>query len=118
MKKLTLELIKQLPKVELHCHLDGSLRIDTIIDLAKKDPYPEIHNPAISGFINKTQLQLVINDLPDEFKQLSPILKSARARHKRDREFYVNKTEAIRDYPEISPELFDRYIQTFLNKNQ
>ena len=36
MNKLTLELIKQLPKVELHCHLDGSLRVDTIIDLAKK----------------------------------------------------------------------------------
>ena len=35
MNKLTLELIKQLPKVELHCHLDGSLRVDTIIDLAK-----------------------------------------------------------------------------------
>jgi len=37
MRKLTLELIKQLPKVELHCHLDGSLRVDTIIDLAKKN---------------------------------------------------------------------------------
>ena len=37
MNKLTLKLIKQLPKVELHCHLDGSLRIDTIIDLAKKN---------------------------------------------------------------------------------
>ncbi len=29
-------LLKQLPKVELHCHLDGSLRIDTILDLAQK----------------------------------------------------------------------------------
>ena len=37
MNKLTLKLIKQLPKVELHCHLDGSLRVDTIIDLAKKN---------------------------------------------------------------------------------
>jgi adenosine deaminase len=28
--------IKSLPKAELHCHLDGSLRIETIIDLAKE----------------------------------------------------------------------------------
>ena len=30
------ELIQTLPKAELHCHLDGSLRISTILDLAKK----------------------------------------------------------------------------------
>ncbi|WP_251860037.1 adenosine deaminase [Clostridium sp. Marseille-Q2269] len=28
---------KKLPKIELHCHLDGSLRVDTILDIAKKD---------------------------------------------------------------------------------
>ena len=26
-----------LPKIELHCHLDGSLRPETIIDIALKD---------------------------------------------------------------------------------
>ncbi len=30
------KVIKQMPKTDLHCHLDGSVRIDTIIDLAKK----------------------------------------------------------------------------------
>lgn len=25
-----------LPKIDLHCHLDGSVRPDTIIDLAKQ----------------------------------------------------------------------------------
>jgi len=29
--------LKSLPKTDLHCHLDGSMRISTIIDLAKKD---------------------------------------------------------------------------------
>lgn len=29
--------IINLPKIELHCHLDGSLRIDTVIELAKKE---------------------------------------------------------------------------------
>lgn len=28
------QLIAQLPKVDLHCHLDGSLRVDTILELA------------------------------------------------------------------------------------
>lgn len=28
--------IKSLPKIELHCHLDGSLRVETAIELAKK----------------------------------------------------------------------------------
>ena len=35
--KITHALLKRLPKVELHCHLDGSLRVPTILDLAKKD---------------------------------------------------------------------------------
>jgi len=35
--KISRNLLHKLPKVELHCHLDGSLRIPTIIDLANKD---------------------------------------------------------------------------------
>ena len=54
MNKLTLELIKQLPKVELHCHLDGSLRVDTIIDLAKKNniDLPTIEKNKLSKLIS------------------------------------------------------------------
>ena len=33
--KFTSEIIKKLPKAELHCHLDGSLRVKTIIELAQ-----------------------------------------------------------------------------------
>lgn len=29
--------INNLPKIELHCHLDGSLRIETVIELSKKE---------------------------------------------------------------------------------
>ena len=36
MEKLTKEFIHSLPKAELHCHLDGSMRVETIIDEAKK----------------------------------------------------------------------------------
>ena len=28
---------KKLPKVELHCHLDGSLRVESVIEMAQKE---------------------------------------------------------------------------------
>ena len=34
--ELTYELLESLPKTDLHCHLDGSVRLSTIIDLADK----------------------------------------------------------------------------------
>lgn len=34
--KVTRELLKKLPKTDLHCHLDGSLRLSTILDLADR----------------------------------------------------------------------------------
>ena len=33
--EISLAFIEKLPKTDLHCHLDGSLRLDTIIDLAR-----------------------------------------------------------------------------------
>jgi len=35
--KITEEFIRELPKTELHCHLDGSLRLNTILELAEKN---------------------------------------------------------------------------------
>ncbi len=32
--KISHEMLQRLPKVELHCHLDGSLRVETVLDLA------------------------------------------------------------------------------------
>src|SRR5258708_24918221 len=34
--EIPFELLKRLPKTDLHCHLDGSLRLDTVLDLARK----------------------------------------------------------------------------------
>ncbi len=34
--ELTLEQIRKLPKTDLHCHLDGSVRVSTILELAEK----------------------------------------------------------------------------------
>jgi len=37
MSAITLELLEKLPKTDLHCHLDGSLRLKTILELAERD---------------------------------------------------------------------------------
>lgn len=43
--ELTLEFLEKLPKTDLHVHLDGSMRLDTVIDLARQQnvklPYDE-----------------------------------------------------------------------------
>ena len=36
-KTITQEFLLQIPKTDLHVHLDGSLRISTLIELAKAD---------------------------------------------------------------------------------
>ena len=55
--RITHALLKRLPKVELHCHLDGSLRVDTVLDLAQKD---SIELPASN--IDDLRKALVIGD--------------------------------------------------------
>src|SRR5712671_6201868 len=35
--RLPLSFIEKLPKTDLHVHLDGSLRLETILELAKRD---------------------------------------------------------------------------------
>jgi hypothetical protein len=40
---LSLEIMRKFPKAELHCHLDGSLKVQTIIELAKEQVLPLPH---------------------------------------------------------------------------
>src|SRR3954447_4237379 len=38
--EVTEELLRALPKTDLHCHLDGSMRLSTILDLAQQQGVP------------------------------------------------------------------------------
>src|SRR5437016_1020958 len=38
--RLSLDVIKKIPKTDLHCHFDGSLRIATVLELARRHNVP------------------------------------------------------------------------------
>jgi adenosine deaminase len=54
--EITYDLLQRLPKTDLHCHLDGSLRLDTVIDLARQQggklptfDRDELHRMLVAG---------------------------------------------------------------------
>lgn len=47
---LTLDAIREWPKAELHCHLDGSLRLETMLDLARdQDKLQVLPDDSVQG---------------------------------------------------------------------
>ena len=61
--KITREFLEKIPKTDLHLHLDGSLRIGTLIELAKaaKVPLPSETEAGLQELVFKEKYQ----DLPD-----------------------------------------------------
>jgi adenosine deaminase len=60
---ITREFLEQIPKTDLHLHLDGSLRVNTLIELAKaaKVPLPSETEAGLNEQVFKEKYQ----DLPD-----------------------------------------------------
>ena len=56
-------MIDKLPKIELHCHLDGSIRVDTIIDIAKKErkPYRQMVRICVILFSEVIEMKLTFD---------------------------------------------------------
>ncbi|MFP4547592.1 MAG: adenosine deaminase [Fidelibacterota bacterium] len=58
--ELTREFIQKLPKAELHCHLDGSMRVQTIIDLAKEQ---NVKLPSMDAKKLKSHVSVIDNSI-------------------------------------------------------
>lgn len=66
--KITEELVRALPKTDLHCHLDGSLRVETLLELAHEQG---IELPAD----NVDDLKDIIHSGSERHKSLAEYLK-------------------------------------------
>jgi len=79
------EVIRKLPKAELHCHLDGSLRVDTLFDLSKINnvdiPYKNkeelmafLHfekGESLEVYLKKFDLTLSVLQTPDSLERVA-----------------------------------------------
>ncbi len=79
--KFSSKLIKQLPKAELHCHLDGSLRFDTILQLFKEQALdlPVENDNTLKSILTVSNKNSSLNDYLKKFDLILPILQTADA---------------------------------------
>ncbi|MFC1785432.1 adenosine deaminase [Candidatus Neomarinimicrobiota bacterium] len=83
---IKIDLLRRLPKVELHCHLDGCLRIETILDLAQKDkvklPSHDIdelkkilpigdNRVTLEEYIDRFDITLSVMQTPESLKRIA-----------------------------------------------
>lgn len=94
--KLPLDVIRQLPKAELHCHLDGFCRPETIMELAKEQGI----NLEVSGIDELKSLMTAPMDCPDlvtYLKCFDITLKVMQEPYAITRIFYEACEDAVKD---------------------
>lgn len=67
-----------LPKIELHCHLDGSVRVGTIIDIARKEniEIPSFEIEDLTDIITVKETCECLNDYLKKFEITNSIMQS------------------------------------------
>ena len=100
--QISKELLKKLPKSDLHLHLDGSLRLSTLIELAEADPTIQLPATTESG-LRETVFKDRYNDLGEYlqgFAYTCAVLQNA-----------TNLTRVARELAEDNLEEGVRYIE-------
>ena len=77
MKKNLLEFITKIPKSDLHVHLDGSVRIETLIDLSKQQnlPLPSFTAAGLNELVFKDQYANLVEYLQG-FGYVLPVMQT------------------------------------------
>jgi adenosine deaminase len=78
MPKISEKLIASLPKTDLHCHFDGSLRIKTLIELAKKNgvKLPTYEPHALMEFYQYGRVRKTLEEYLQGFEPLVAVLQN------------------------------------------
>ena len=74
------QLIKLIPKTDIHCHLDGSMRIETLIDLSKQQnlTLPSYDADELRKTVFRSQYR-DLDEYLEPFKYLTAVLRNAAA---------------------------------------
>src|SRR3569623_1396167 len=84
MSEIPMELLKRLPKTDLHCHLDGSLRLDTVLELAKqqKVKLPTFDRGELFGLLYAGEHVTSLDDYLRAFDITLSVLQEEQARER------------------------------------
>ncbi|KAM9975803.1 hypothetical protein ACTFIW_013193 [Dictyostelium discoideum] len=95
-KEITLDIIKLLPKAELHRHLDGSIRISTLLELAKEQnvELPTYDQNELAKLIHKDENCSGLVNFLEAFQYTCSVLQHAYAI---TRVFYEMCEDAVAD---------------------
>lgn len=95
--------LKSLPKTDLHCHLDGSLRISTIIDLAKKQnlEIPSKNEKEMKKFLKVNDNHPDLNSLLSMFQITLSVMQTEQALYRAAYELVEDSAEENVNYIEV-----------------
>lgn len=107
-----LDWIEKIPKVELHVHLEGSVRPETLLKLAARHHVP-LPADDVAG-LRKWYTFSDFNHFIQIYKTISTCLKTAEDIELITREFLIGQAEQNIDYSEVTFTPFSQYVNNQL----
>jgi adenosine deaminase len=97
------DLLKALPKTDLHCHLDGSLRLKTILELAEqqKIKLPADHEEGLARAIHQGELCRNLEDYLGAFDITLSVLQTEEALYRAAYELALDASQENVRYLEV-----------------